>query len=277
MTSDEVLAVAKFGLVLAVLLPLLPNDPMGPYGAIVPRRIGLVVAVISAVGLGGYALVRLLGGRTGWSLAGLVGGIVSSTAATLSLASKARELPDLNRPLAAGILLASTVLYARGLFLAWAFDRALAVHLAPRLAVLLLVLGLFSFGELRAPAPEGRGGVGLGNPVELGRAALLALLLTTILIVGNMAQANFGTAGLWATGAVGGLVDVDAVLVAGAALRVKGAATVEVAAGAFLLATLSNLLVKGFIVSLTGGRPLARRVLPGFVAVAAVTLFLLFI
>ncbi len=276
-TSDEILAIAKFGLVLAVLLPLLPNEPIGPYGAIVPRQVGVVVAIISAVSLAGYALVRLVGGRTGWALAGLLGGVVSSTAATLSLSGKARELPDLTRPLAAGILLASTILYVRGFLLAWAFDQTLAFYLAPRLAVLLLVLGLFAILELRAPAPEGHGGVGLGNPVELGRAAILALLLTAVLVAGNAAQAAFGTAGLWATGAVGGLVDVDAVLVAAATLRRQGQAPTSVAAGVFLLATVSNLLVKGLIVVMSSGRPLARRVLPGFVVVAAVTVFLLFI
>ena len=277
MTSDEILAIAKFGLVLAVLLPLLPSDPIGPYGAIVPRRVGVVVAIISAVSLAGYALVRLVGGRTGWALAGLLGGVVSSTAATLSLSGKAKTLPELTRPLAAGILLASTVLYVRCFFLAWAFDQALAFYLGPRLVLLLLVLGLFALLELRAPAPEGQGGVGLGNPVELGRAGMLALLLTAILVAGNAAQAAFGTAGLWATGALAGLVDVDAVLVASAALRRQNQAPMGVAAGVFLLATVSNLLVKGLIVILSGGRPLARRVLPGFIVVGAVTTFLLFI
>jgi len=106
---------------------------------------------------------------------------------------------------------------------------------------------------------------------------MLALLLTAILVAGNAAQAAFGTAGLWATGALAGLVDVDAVLVASAALRKQNQAPMGVAAGVFLLATVSNLLVKGLIVILSGGRPLARRVLPGFIVVGAVTTFLLFI
>lgn len=277
MTSDEVLAIAKFGLVLAVLLPLLPSDAIGPFGAIVPRRIGVVVAIISAVSLAGYALVRLLGGRTGWALAGLLGGLVSSTAATLTLASKAREMPELKQPLAAGVLLASTVLYARAFALAWVFDPPLALHLAPRLGALLLVLGLFAALELRAPASEERGGVGLGNPVELGRAGILALLLTALLVGGQAAQAAFGTAGLWATGAIAGLIDVDAVLVAAATLHRQNQTPLSAATGAILLATASNLVLKGIIVTVSGGKPLARRVLPGFLVVSAATLALLFI
>ena len=91
---------------------------------------------------------------------------------------------------------------ARAFALAWIFDQALAIQLAPRFGVLLLLLGVFALLELRAPAPEGRGVVGLGNPVELGQAGVLALLLTVLLVGGHAAQAAFGTAGLWATGAV---------------------------------------------------------------------------
>ena len=105
-SGDEMLGFVKFGLVAAVLLPLLPDTPMGPLGAIVPRHVGFVVLTICAVSLGGYVLVRLVGGHAGWTLAGLVGGLVSSTAVTLSFAGRARSAPTLVRPLAAGIVLA---------------------------------------------------------------------------------------------------------------------------------------------------------------------------
>jgi uncharacterized membrane protein (DUF4010 family) len=115
----------------------------------------------------------------------------------------------------------------------------------------------------------------LGNPVELGRAVVLALVFAGVLVVARAAQARLGAQGLLMTGLVGGLVDVDSVTVAAAQLRRQGIATLDAAGGSYLLATVSNLAMKAGIVVFAGGAPLARRVLPGFAAVALVTLGLL--
>ena len=171
LTEDEVLAVLKFAVVAVVLVPLLPRDPVGPYGAIVPHSVGVLVVILTAVSLVGYVLVRLLGERGGLSLAGALGGLVSSTAVTLSFSARARETPSLARALSVGILLASTVLYARGAFVLTVLDRPLGLYLAPRLAVLLLVglafawLRLERLGDREKQKPAD---VSLGNPVELG-------------------------------------------------------------------------------------------------------------
>jgi uncharacterized membrane protein (DUF4010 family) len=277
MTEDEIAAILKFAIVATVAFPLLPTDPIGPYGGVVPRHVGLVVAVICGVGLGGYLLVRLLGGRTGWALAGLLGGLVSSTAVTLSLSGKARDTPSLVRPLAAGTILASTILYARSFVLLALFDRALAFHLAPQLALLLAVGGLFAAHELRSSKGAGKADAdaAVANPVELGRAVILGLLFAAILLASQAAQAEFGTAGLWSAAALGGLVDVDSVALANARLRQQGAASLDAAGGAFLLATLTNLAVKSGMALVVGGGGFARRVLPAFAAMAAATILLL--
>ena len=274
-TEEEVAAVLKFAIVAAVALPLLPEDPIGPFGGVSPRLVGWVVVMICGVSLAGYLLVRVLGGRTGWALAGLVGGLVSSTAVTLTLSGKAREAPGLARPLAAGTLLASMVLNARSAVLIGVFDLPLALYLAPRLALLLVVAAVFAARELRASAPDGKGDVPVGNPLELGHAVGLGAVFAAILLLSQAAQDTFGTAGLWAAGALGGLMDVDSVALANARLRQQGQASLAAAGGSFLLATLSNLVVKGGMVAVVGGGAFARRVLPGFAAVAAVTVVIL--
>lgn len=271
LTQEEVLAILKFGIVAGVALPLLPSQPVGPYGALVPRHVGIVVVIICAISLLGYLLVRLLG-RTGWALAGLVGGLVSSTAVTLALSAKARELKHLLRPLAAGILLASTMLYARGLVLTALFDLPLARYLLPRLILLFAVAAAFAAGALLRKGPDGEAGeVGLGNPVDLTHAVGLGLLFAGIVVLARTAQERLGVAGLWAAGALGGLVDVDSVAVASAGLRKQELVGVEAAAGSYLLATVTNLAVKSGIVVVGGGRALAARVLPGFAALGALT------
>ena len=267
----EIMAILKFAVVALIVLPLLPDRALGPYGALEPRRIGFVVLLLSGVSLVGYLLVRLVGGRAGWPLAGLLGGLVSSTAVTLSFSGKARESSALVRAVALGILLASTVLYARGAALAFVFDRTLALQLIPRMGVLLvlaLALASLQFRRLEAgPADAAQ----LGNPVELGRAVLLAAIFAAVLLAARVAQARLGTAGLWGVGAVGGLVDVDSVIVAVARVRQQGLVSPADAAGAVLLATLANLVFKAGAVLFVGGRELARRVLPVFAALAVAT------
>jgi uncharacterized membrane protein (DUF4010 family) len=274
-SEEEILSILKFAIVAVILLPLLPTHAIGPYGAIVPRHVGYVVVVLCGVSLGGYLLVRILGNHLGWALAGALGGLVSSTALTLSFAGKARATPEIGRPLAVGVILASTVLYLRGLLLIGVFDRGLAVHLAPRLLG-LFVIGLgFAFFTHRRAALERPGPMTLGNPVELGRAFVLAVLFAAILLGARAAQHEFGAGGLRVTGLVGGLMDVDSVAVAVARLRQQGVTTTEAAASAYLLATLANLLVKSSIVAMVGRAALARHVLLPFGVLAASTGLLL--
>jgi len=271
-TEEEIVSILKFGIVAVILVPLLPAVAMGPYGALVPRKIGLVVVILSAISLGGYLLVRVLGGRAGWSLAGLMGGLASSTAVTLSLSPRARgRAAEDVRPLAVGIVLASTVVYLRALLLVAFFDGDLAMRLLPRMASLCLVGLLLGAWAYRGMKDEGRSEVGVHNPAELGKALLLGMLFSAILVGARVAQARFGAGGIWVTGLAGGFVDVDSVVVVTADLRRAGLVSVAAGGGALLVATLSNLVLKGILVATLGGAQLARRVWPTFLALAALT------
>jgi uncharacterized membrane protein (DUF4010 family) len=129
----------------------------------------------------------------------------------------------------------------------------------------------------RTEGEGGAEGVGLGNPVELGQAFLLAAFFAGILVLARYAQARLGTTGLWMAGAVGGLLDVDSVAISAARLHSDGVASIEAGAGTYLLATLTNLVVKGAAVVVVGGRDFARLMLPAFLALALLTVGLLFV
>ena len=258
-TEDEILAIVKFGIVAVVLLPLLPDRPLGPYGALVPRKLGLLVVILSGVSLAGYLLVKVLGG------------LVSSTATTLSFANKARDAREQVPALAVGVILASTILYARGAVVVGLLDRELGLHLAPRLGVLFGIGLLFAALQYRRQKREAGEEMALGNPVELGRAAMMAAIFAVVIVLARLAQERLGTAGLWAVGAIGGLVDVDSVAVAAARVRTDAEVAVGAAAGAYLLATASNLVFKGVTVVVTAGGEMARRVIPAFAALALAT------
>lgn len=271
-SEEEILAIVKFGIVAVVVVPLLPDEPIGPYGALVPRKVGLMVVVLTGVSLAGYLLVRILGGRAGWALAGALGGLVSSTATTLSFSGKARDAREQVPALAIGVILASTVLYLRGAVVLGLMDRKLALYLAPRLAILLAIGLAFAAVQFRRGRRHIAEDVKLGNPVELGRAVTLGLVFAVVIVLAGMAQHKLGTTGLWAVGLAGGLVDVDSIAVAAARLRQQELASVEAAGGAYLLATVSNLAFKAGAVALTAGGEMARRVLPAFAVLAVVTL-----
>jgi uncharacterized membrane protein (DUF4010 family) len=270
-TEDEILAIVKFAVVAVIVLPLLPDRPMGPYGSLVPRKIGLLVVLMSGISLAGYVLVKVLGGRAGWALAGGLGGLVSSTATTLSFSSKAREAREQVPALAVGIVLASTILYLRGAVVIALMDRALGFYLAPRLGVLFGIGIAFAALQFRRQNKEAGEALPLGNPVELSRAAMLAVIFSVVIVLARVAQERLGTAGLWAVGAIGGLVDVDSVAVAAARVRQDASAALAAAGGAYLLATATNLVFKGGVVVVTGGAELARRVLPAFAALGLAT------
>ncbi len=275
-SEEEILSILKFGIVAVIVLPLLPTKPLGPYGALVPRHVGWVILVLTGVSLGGYLLVRLLGNRYGWALAGLLGGLVSSTAVTLSFASKARTAPEIARALAVGTILASTVLYLRGFLLIAVFDLDLALALGPHLAG-LFALGLaVAFVTHRREPAEKASGLVLGNPVELGRALALGLLFAAILVMARAAREELGTGGLRAAGILGGLMDVDSVAVVVAGLHRQGLADLDAAQHSYLLATLANLAVKAGLVAIIGKAPLARKVLLPFAALAVLTVALIF-
>jgi uncharacterized membrane protein (DUF4010 family) len=276
-SEDEILAILKFALVAVVVLPLLPDRPMGPYRALVPRTVGLMVVILSGVSLAGYLLVKVLGARAGWALAGALGGLVSSNATTLSFSGRARDGGGQVPALAVGVILASTVLYLRGAVVVGLLDRSLAAHLAPRLAVLFGVGLLFAALQYRRQRSEEADKMSLGNPVELGRAVTLALIFAAVIVLARAAQERLGTAGLWAVGAVGGLVDVDSVAVAAARVRQDAGTRLEAAAGAYLLATVSNLVFKSVAVVTTAGGEMARRVLPAFAALAVATVVMLLV
>jgi uncharacterized membrane protein (DUF4010 family) len=169
------------------------------------------------------------------------------------------------------VILASTVLYARGAVVMALLDRELALHLAPRLAVLFGIGTLFAALQYRRQKSAAGEAMALGNPVELGRAATVALIFAVVIVVARVAQERLGTAGLWAVGALGGFVDVDSVAVAAARVRQDASAAIEAAGGAYLLATVSNLFFKGGVVVVAGGADLARRVIPAFATLALAT------
>ncbi len=244
----ELVAGLQLLLISAVVLPLLPNRGMGPFAALNPFAIWLFVVLLSSLSFLGYLATKLLGARRGIALAALCGGLVSSTAVTLTFARAARDTPGAARPLAAGIVAASTIMLGRVAAITAAANLPLAMRLGPALATMLAVSLSVALGLLRRGAEPAPASPIFPNPFELVPALQMGALIAAVMLFSKALYALVGDAGLWTVAAVSGLADVDAITLSAAQLGTDDA-VLRAAAIAILVAVAANTVVKGVMVA----------------------------
>jgi uncharacterized membrane protein (DUF4010 family) len=262
LARDEVLATVQVLIVAAVVLPLLPDEPLGPFDAINPRTVGWLVLLLLGVAYVGYFAVRVVGTSRGLLLTAFLGGFTSSTAVTLAYARLARHRPEAARPLSAGIGVACAMMAPR----IWLLASAIAPELARRLAPALLVLGvipaawaLYASRSARTDAPDDA--VLIDNPFAIRAALLMAAAVAGLGVLIRGAEEWFGPVGAYGVAALSGVLDVDAVSVALAEGARRGATALNVAGGAIMVAAIVNTLVKSGMALVLGGRELGLRCL----------------
>ncbi|MFM4703114.1 MgtC/SapB family protein [Aeromonas bivalvium] len=273
LSETEFHATLRFLLISLVLLPVLPNQEMGPLNAFNPFQIWLMVVVIAAISFSGHFAVRLLGTRSGLVLTSMLAGLASSTALTLQFARLNKEQPGLERLLATGILLAGATMWLRLLVLVLLIQRDLALRLAPPLLILgLVVYGFaFWFWRQREATPDETVQPETRNPLDLATAIKFGLLLALIGFLATLLQSEVGDSGVYLLALVSGITDVDAITLSLAQLTSKEL-TLEVATRGILLAGLVNSLVKGVLALVIGGRRLGSRVLAAYLVSALLAL-----
>lgn len=261
-----------------VILPLLPDRGYGPYEALNPYRLWWAVVLVSGLSLGGHVAMRASGPQRGLLWTGLLGGLASSTAATLTLARQARQDPALRRAAAAGILAACGVMFLRMTLIAVslqpALGRALAAPLLAAGATLLALAllqwrrlgGLWQATSTHDEAPAGTDGASGDeqHPFDLSVALGFAAFLGAMAVLGRAAHDLFGTTGLYGLALVSGMADVDAILITLARMQAGGNLAIGAAVAATLLAAASNQVSKAGIAWVSGGATLGRRVALGY-------------
>lgn len=270
---DDVFAGVRLLIATFIILPLLPDRTLDPWDALNPYKLWLLVILISSLSLVGYVATRWLGSGRGTVLTGVTGGLVSSTAVTLSFAKRGADEQHASASLACGILVAWTVMFARVLVMVLAVNRDLLLPLLPPFVamglVALVAAWLLYRQSDKATSAEA---VPLKNPFSLTSAVKFGLLFAAVLLLVKLAQFYFPGGGIYALAALAGLTDVDAITLSMADYARSN--SVPVAATAITLAALSNTVVKaGMVVSL-GGPELRRPVLlasAGLIAVGVGT------
>ncbi len=235
-----------------VLRPLVPTEPIGPFGGVSPARILAMAIVLAAISFCGYIAVRLFGAARGELVAGTIGGLISSTATTITNARRSRESPAV-RALAAGAVSAGGVSLLRTALLVSALLPTLAERLLLPLTagagVMFVAALVLTRGAGQEPTPEA-GRPEPPNPFDLVAVFLMALLLVGVAFAARVASEIWGAGGLYAASALSGLADVDAVTVTVAGML----PTLDpaVAARALGLAVLANMLAKAAYGALLG-------------------------
>lgn len=260
--TDDLVAGLKLLIATFIVLPLLPDRPVDPWQAFNPYKIWLLVVLISALSLVGYIAGRLLGPSRGTMVAGLAGGLASSTAVSLSFARQSRDSNNVAQAdaLAAGILLAWSVMGLRVLLMVGLLSLSLLQALWPVVLLITAVTFAFALWCYRHAPKYASGETTLKNPFNLWDATQFALLFALVLLVVKLTEHFAPAQGMYLVALLAGSTDVDAITLS--MVQYAGNSHLyPVAATAILLAIVSNTVVKAALVCSLGSVVLRQQIL----------------
>lgn len=266
LSRQDITSFFQFAAVAFILLPILPNRTYGPYDVINPYQIGWLVVLISGLSLAGYVALRLLRGKSGLVVIGLLGGLASTTATTLVYSRHSKHSPHFARSAATIILLSHLVLFARIAVVVAIVELQLLSAMLPWLigglvaGIICLFWLLWHRENVQQPLPE----LTVSNPTELKTAFGFAIGFSLVLLLSAWMHDVFANAGGYVIAFLSGLTDVDAITVANLKLFSVGSIDAATVGNAVVIAFFANLLFKMGIVFTAADRSLWLPVMIGF-------------
>ena len=259
LSDADVRAIMQFVVISLVVLPTLPDRTYGPYDVLNPREVWLMVVLIVGINLAGYGAFRVMGARAGVALAGVLGGVISSTATTVSYARTTREDPARTSTAVAIAWIASSVVFIRLMVEIAAVAPSFLPEAAGPMVVLLAIAATLAVFAWRSATSPGQSPLDPGNPTELRPALIFGALYAVILFGIAAAQDMLGDAGLYAAAVVSGLTDVDAITLSTSQLVDGGRLDPDLGWRIIVVAVLSNLVFKVGMAATLGSRAFAQR------------------
>ncbi len=275
--QKDLLGIMQFILISMVILPILPNQTYDRYDSLNPKEIWWMVVLIVGIGLIGYFLYKIFGNRAGVLLGGILGGLISSTATTLSYAKRAASTEGAAKLAAFVILTASMISMVRVMveisIVAPTAFREMIFPLALEMGLMLVLVFLLYFRHRKDnnEMPE------QGNPAQLKSAITFAVIYAAIRFLTAMVKEEFGTEALYAVSIISGLTDVDAITLSTSRMAENKEIGTTLAWKLLLIAVMSNLAFKGILASIFGGRRLGRiiGILFGFLIIGGLAILFL--
>lgn len=260
--EKDLAAIMTFAGISLVILPLLPNKTYGPLDVLNPQNIWLMVTLIVGISVVGYFIYKFVGKKVGIISNGILGGLISSTATTVSYARKTKDAETINKMAAFVITAASAIALVRvlvevGVVIPGKLPEIILPLLAVFVLMALLCIGLFYIiakngGNEKMPEPK--------NPAQFKSALIFGLLYGGILLAVAFTKEEFGNEALYVVAIISGLTDVDAITLSLSQLMKGGGLNTTTGWRLILLASLSNLLFKGIMAAVLGTRQLAKWV-----------------
>jgi uncharacterized membrane protein (DUF4010 family) len=292
MKREELFAMVTFALISLVILPFLPHKNFSPIDVPILRdvliatplnpailsqlnvfnfyNIWLMVILVAGISFLGYILVKILGAKKGYGLTGFVGGLVSSTAVTLSMSKESKEHRKFTIPFVIAVVVASSTTFIRIILEVLIVNSALLNSIILPMGIMaitgyLIALGLWFKKSKTKKVKE----IKFKQPFALGPAIKFGLFFALIIFVARIAQLVAGKVGLYFTGILSGLADVDAITLTMASLSASGDVASKVAVTTIILAAASNTLVKAGITWFWGEKRFAKYILIIFAMILA--------
>jgi uncharacterized membrane protein (DUF4010 family) len=269
---DDVFAGIRLLIATFIVLPLLPDRTVDPWGALNPSSIWKLVLLIAGLSLIGYVATRLLGAKRGIALTGITGGLVSSTAITLTFARQSKDAAYRKMPaaLATGVVLAWTIMFARVLIEVLVVNRSLLPSVVWPIAAMMATGACGAWWLHRQTGDDGSTSakeVELKNPFSLTSAAKFAGFFALVQLVVKLAETYWPATGMYAVAALAGTTDVDAITLSMAKYAQTGDR--DIAVNSIVIAALVNTLVKAGMVAVLGSSQLRKRILSVTAAIVA--------
>lgn len=262
--DNDFKAIMQFVVVSLVILPVLPNQTYGPYQVLNPFQIWLMVVLIVGIGVGGFVAYKFLGRNTGSLVAGVIGGLISSTATTVSYSRQAKKDASLTGMATLVILLASCIVFFRVLLEIAIVNPDYVPRAAGPLGAMLVLFAGLSLLVWRTGRRQNTEMPEHANPSDFKMALLFGLVYAVVLLAVSAAKENFGDKGLYVVALLSGLHDMDAITLSTAELVRSQRVTEELGWRVILAAAMSNLVFKTIIAAALGGWGLLRMIAPWF-------------
>jgi len=281
-SNEEIVSTLRFLIIAFIVLPLLPDQGYGPYDFFNPHLVWLMVVLISGISFVGYFLMRIFGSRNGILLTGFLGGLVSSTAVTLSFAGESKKHKGLEFAYIVGVLIACSSMFFRILLEVAVVNSELLqdvfvpLFLMGGLIVLISVYVFFQFLSVKQDTQSAAEIGMMDTPFRLVPALKFALLFSTIMLVSEWMVDVFGSSGLYLTAIFSSISDVDAIVLSIANLAKSGAVDQFTAVVAIVISAVVNTLVKAFLFWFLGSRIVGNKLLAILLSVSALGVLVAF-
>src|SRR5207344_506525 len=268
LSEDELQDALIFAGATLVVLPLVPDRPMGPYGSLNPHSIWILVILVMAISAAGYIAVRMVGARFGLPIAGLASGFISSTATIGAMGSRVAKTADVLAAAVAGAVLSTiATIVQMAIVLAATSMTTLRVLSLPLICAGLAALVYGTVFTVWALRQRTEGEAQRGRAFSLSTALVFVLTLSGILVASAALREWFGETGIIVAAALAGFVDTHSAAISVASLVASGKMSAADAVFPILAGLSTNTISKIFLAGISGGRSFALRVTPGLIVV----------